>query len=251
MHRAKPIIMGTTGQLHLKVELRSLIKLVFMSCHTLSAIASDACSMASILSLPDELIELLGVATERHVGIKAWCRLTRTCRRLLKLQLPDSHRGVCLSDGTKNEGRSPWQRLSERQLQAHLGEFSVMRVRFYSGVAWMPQRMQAAPWLCLYMPDLGDDWIFDASGSHANLVNSLQEHCQAAATASRELKNFRLLVINPIGHIDRRSSHARCSRNCTHQTSSIEHLPWARSLSSMTDPVSLALYWPRPKVYAI
>ena len=70
-----------------------------------SASAFDAYSMASILSMPDELIELVGVATERHVGIKAWCRLTSACRRLWRMQLPDSHRGVSLTDNIKIEGR--------------------------------------------------------------------------------------------------------------------------------------------------
>lgn len=45
-------------------------------------LASNTCSMASFLSLPDELIELVGIAAEEHAGIKAWCRLTSTCRRL-------------------------------------------------------------------------------------------------------------------------------------------------------------------------
>lgn len=61
--------------------------------------------MASILSLPDELIELLGIVTKRHVGIKAWCRLTSTCRHLSRLQLPGSHLGTILSFDTKIEGR--------------------------------------------------------------------------------------------------------------------------------------------------
>ena len=63
-----------------------------------------------------------------------------------------------------------------------------------SGVAWTLRRVQGAPWLCIYMPDLGDDWRFSAPGSHAKLINSLQEHCQAAAAASRELKHLRHLV---------------------------------------------------------
>ena len=73
--------------------------------------------MASILSLPDELIELLGTATERHVGIEAWCRLTSTCRRLWRLQLPESHQGVSLSDGTKIEGTFRRQRRNGMPLQ--------------------------------------------------------------------------------------------------------------------------------------
>ena len=76
-----------------------------------SASAFDAYSMANILSLPDEVIELRGEATERHVGTKAWCRPTSTCRRLWSLQLPGSHLGTVLSFDTKIEGRQPHVRL--------------------------------------------------------------------------------------------------------------------------------------------
>ena len=64
----------------------------------------------------------------------------------------------------------------------------------FSGVAWMLRRVQAAPWLRLSMPNISEDWRFSAPGSHARLTNILQEHCQAAAAASRELKHLRFLV---------------------------------------------------------
>ena len=49
--------------------------------------------MVNLLSLPDEVIDIIGIATERRVGIQAWCRLTSTCRRLWRLQLPQSRCG--------------------------------------------------------------------------------------------------------------------------------------------------------------
>ncbi len=54
---------------------------------------SDISSMASLLSLPDEVIDIIGIATERRLGIKTWCRLTSTCRHLRTMQLPQSRDG--------------------------------------------------------------------------------------------------------------------------------------------------------------
>lgn len=77
--------------------------------------ASDTCGMTSILSLPDEPIERIGLATEEHAGINAWCRLTSTCRRLWRLQLPQARRGLSLPSWVDIEGKlhrrplSTWQ----------------------------------------------------------------------------------------------------------------------------------------------
>ena len=60
--------------------------------------------MASILALSDDLLEALGTTTVEHLGIKAWCRLTSTCRRLWRLHLPASHHGVELPSIIKIEG---------------------------------------------------------------------------------------------------------------------------------------------------
>ena len=64
---------------------------------------NDPCNMASILSLPDEVLEIIGKKTEQHLGIKAWCRLTSTCRHLWMLQLPHSCRGYVLSSDSLSE----------------------------------------------------------------------------------------------------------------------------------------------------
>lgn len=94
---------GQNGQLPLKVELRMMIKLVphIAQGPLFIRIYNRVCSMASILSLPDELIEIIGThvmrATFREpedMAVVAWCRLTSTCRRLWSLQLPQSHRGM-------------------------------------------------------------------------------------------------------------------------------------------------------------
>ena len=62
--------------------------------------------MASILTLSDDLLEAIGIVAVEHVGIKAWCRLTSTCRRLWRLHLPASHHGVKLPSVVKIEGTS-------------------------------------------------------------------------------------------------------------------------------------------------
>ena len=88
--------------------------------------------MATILALPDELIEVVGTHVmswrygddPRHVGIKAWCRITSTCRRLWKLQLPNLHRDLTSRMSVKFvEGplhRSQYQ-VATCLLQPHLG----------------------------------------------------------------------------------------------------------------------------------
>lgn len=68
--------------------------------------------MASILSLPDEVIDIIGHFTEWHVGIKAWCRLTSTCKRLWRMQLPRSRRGWEFDSETTIEGK-----LQERRFE--------------------------------------------------------------------------------------------------------------------------------------
>ncbi len=173
--------------------------------------------MASILSLPDELIELLGIATERHAGIKAWCGLTSTCRRLWRLQLPDSHQGVTIGDNIKFEGGLHRQRLSRGHFHNHitcraaLTSVNVMPrwVGFCLGVVWTLRRVRAAPWLHIYMPHPNEEWR-RLRGPRAELANSLQEHCQAAAAASRVLKHLRVLVRFRLCYFDRKSSYAHC-----------------------------------------
>ena len=49
-------------------------------------------TMIGLLSLPDELIELVGKAVidSRQAGLREWCRVTSTCKRLWAMQLPES-----------------------------------------------------------------------------------------------------------------------------------------------------------------
>ncbi len=48
--------------------------------------------MAGFLSLSDSLTELVGqkVIGTRQEGLKDWCRVTTTCKRLWDMQLPGS-----------------------------------------------------------------------------------------------------------------------------------------------------------------
>ena len=82
------------GQLPLRQELRST-KHEFGFCGAVATFKStcETHSMANLLSLPDEVIDIIGIATKERVGIEAWCRLASTCRRLWRLQLPESSRG--------------------------------------------------------------------------------------------------------------------------------------------------------------
>ena len=77
--------------------------------------------MASILSLPDEVLEIIGWHTEQHVSSKAWCMLMSSCKRLWTLQLPYSCHGCSLTNddgfGTSIEGRSYMLKLVYEYLQ--------------------------------------------------------------------------------------------------------------------------------------
>ena len=48
--------------------------------------------MAGLLSLPDEVIEVVGkhVIGRLREGLKKWCQVTTTCTRLWEMQLPGS-----------------------------------------------------------------------------------------------------------------------------------------------------------------
>ena len=46
--------------------------------------------MIGLLSLSTDLIEVLGRQVIRRAGLRAWCRLTSTCKQLWDMQLPTS-----------------------------------------------------------------------------------------------------------------------------------------------------------------
>ena len=161
--------------------------------------ASHTCSMASILSLPDELIELIGIAAEEHAGVRAWCRLASTCRRLWGLQLPQARRGWSLSCPLDIEGKLHRRQLSTRPYVVFAAAYSLVKTftsncGLRSGIAWQLQRVQAAPWLRTSMFELGAKWDFDTPETRVELLNSLQQLLEAAAAASRKLHHLRLLV---------------------------------------------------------
>lgn len=66
--------------------------------------------MTGLLSLPDEVIELIGkeVLSSRQIGLRNWCKLTSTCKRLWDMQLPGStiHRSLDLNKDIEGESKA-------------------------------------------------------------------------------------------------------------------------------------------------
>ena len=65
--------------------------------------------MAGFLALPNEVIELTGMRViRRRNGIRKWCRLTTTCKRLWDMQLPGSASewSVDLNVGMKRKSKT-------------------------------------------------------------------------------------------------------------------------------------------------
>ncbi len=66
--------------------------------------------MAGFLSLPDELIERVGEQVIRSydigLSLRAWCRVTCTCKRLWEMQLPGSAVGWDMKLYNVSEGES-------------------------------------------------------------------------------------------------------------------------------------------------
>ena len=128
--------------------------------------------MASLLSLPDEIIDIIGTVTERHVGIKAWCMLTSTCRRLWRLQLPQSRRGWAIPTELNIEGMLHRLLSCKRQYSQQLHKCCSMRPcpssadqRHHINV-WL--RLQGWPGYCSACkqhPGYNSSWItWDPSG---------------------------------------------------------------------------------------
>ena len=78
-------------------------------------------SMSEFLSLPDEVIELVG----RYIiddwwgdGLRKWCHLTTTCKRLWHMQLPESSREwlVDVDNGMRGESELPLVQLNEQEI---------------------------------------------------------------------------------------------------------------------------------------
>ena len=64
--------------------------------------------MVGLLSLPDELIELVGqqAMCDQEDGLRKWCQLTSTCKRLWDMQLPGSASEWCIDLNAGIEGQS-------------------------------------------------------------------------------------------------------------------------------------------------
>ena len=56
--------------------------------------------MTGFLSLPDEVVELIGKRVVDRYDLSAWCRVTSTCKRLWGMQLPGSASSwtLCIDD---------------------------------------------------------------------------------------------------------------------------------------------------------
>ena len=62
--------------------------------------------MMGFLSLPDEIVELVGEQVINRHGVKAWCRVASTCTRLWGMQLPDSADSWAIEPDVDIEGES-------------------------------------------------------------------------------------------------------------------------------------------------
>ena len=62
--------------------------------------------MVGFISLPEEVIELVGEHVIRGHGLKAWCRATSTCKRLWGMPLPGSTYRWCLKANIHMRGES-------------------------------------------------------------------------------------------------------------------------------------------------
>ena len=64
--------------------------------------------MMGFLSLPDEIFELVGkrVIGSTKAGLRDWCRVTSTCKRLWGMKLPESHLSWSVDLDDDIEGQS-------------------------------------------------------------------------------------------------------------------------------------------------
>ena len=77
------------------MPLVSCVHSFFCCCEDLLHCCLIPCTdliMVGLLSLPDEVIELVGKQVIRWHGdgVRAWCRVTSTCKYLWDMRLPDS-----------------------------------------------------------------------------------------------------------------------------------------------------------------
>ena len=82
--------------------------------------------MVGLLSLPDEVIELIGVQVLRnsHFDLRDWCQVTRTCKRLWGMQIPGSATewGLDLDEeyeDIRGESKGTTKLLAQCNLHAH------------------------------------------------------------------------------------------------------------------------------------
>ena len=91
-------------------------------------------NMEGFLSLPNEVIELIGKqvigSPQLGAGLQAWCHLTTTCKRLYAMQLPGSAFEWSIELDFDPEGESPrwpfhtWRSVTWPAWHSGLADFS-------------------------------------------------------------------------------------------------------------------------------
>ena len=97
--------------------------------------------MAGFLALPNEVVELIGERViERH-GLRAWCRMTSTCKRLWSMQLPGSAYAWSIDFDFDIEGESKVNLSSLAQRTGHLTATEPALI--YAGAPWAMLRIRS------------------------------------------------------------------------------------------------------------
>ena len=120
--------------------------------------------MASILSFPNEVLELTRDQALMGPGFQRWCKLTSTCRRLWGLQLRDTRSLTTHSRELNIEGKpcfkmrlqtAAWVTMIKRNLG---GASWRSHCQSCPGMAWGMKSVQEAPYLEIYIFKLPDKY---------------------------------------------------------------------------------------------
>ena len=144
--------------------------------------------MASLLSLPDELLEAVGtqVISRDKAGLREWCRVTSTCKRLWDMELQDSASKWSLYHGGDIEGESKVSYALAHSKVPCQGELKYAD----AGAPWILQRVRTTR-------ELSINW----NDGHLMELDVLRQNVKALIRASRSFDNLTTLVyISPILH---------------------------------------------------
>ena len=142
--------------------------------------------MVGFLSLPDEVIELVGeqVTGSQKEGLRDWCRVTSTCTRLWAMQLPGSASVWSVRLCSDNEGK--FKVTFRSRTQCKLRCLYTNSMPFCAGVPWEMQRIQSSRDLTITR------WA--ASSSEVLQLDVLRQTMKAMIRASRSFQNLSTLV---------------------------------------------------------